>query len=158
VSVSVAPDYVHVPKFIRPGPTVGVNGAELKWYDIAPVEAPVPDYVRTLARETLCSGAFELRGDLGFLLLHRCGEGFYFLIVLTWNNDNEVWETVWAKTSDGDDAFSPWVVDGTHRPTFCVWELGAVWHEQQAWSRYLRSARDEDARFEYLADSYEGEV
>ena len=35
--------------------------------------------------------------------------------------------------------------ESTHRPTFCVWELGAVWHEQQAWSRYLRSSRDESA-------------
>lgn len=31
--------------------------------------------------------------------------------------------------------------DGPHRPTFCAWELDAVWHEQQAWSRYLRTSR-----------------
>jgi len=47
---------------------------------------------------------------------------------------------------------------GTHRPTFCVWELGAVWHEQQAWSRYLRSERDDAAKQTYLRDSYEGPV
>ena len=95
---------------------------------------------------------------MGFLILHRCGESFYFLIVSTWHNDNEVWQTVWAKNGDDDPAFSRWIVDDGHRPTFCVWELGAVWHEQQAWSRYLRSSRDEDAQFEYLADSYEGEI
>ena len=35
---------------------------------------------------------------------------------------------------------------GAHRPTFCVWELGAVCHERDAWSRVPRSARDEAAR------------
>ncbi len=36
------------------------------------------------------------------------------------------------------------------RPAFCVWELGAVCHEQDAWSRYLLSERDADARRAYL--------
>jgi hypothetical protein len=39
-----------------------------------------------------------------------------------------------------------------------VWELGAVWHEQQAWSRFLRSERDADARETYLEDAFAGEV
>ena len=73
------------------------------------------------------------------MILHRCGESFYFLLVSTWRNDNELWETVWAKDGDDELGFQPWPIEGTHRPTFCVWELGAVWHEQQAWSRYLRS-------------------
>jgi len=30
-------------------------------------------------------------------------------------------------------------------PAFCVWELVPVWHEQQAWKRFLESARDEAA-------------
>jgi hypothetical protein len=47
---------------------------------------------------------------------------------------------------------------GTHRGTFCVWELGAVLHEQQAWIRYLYSARDDAARREYVADQYAGPV
>ena len=145
--MSVAAEYLHVTKLVRPAPTVNVDGAELKWYEIAPAEQDVPRYVRDLAREALASGELDLRGD-----------DMGFLIVCTWHNDNEVWQTVWAKAGEDDPAFSRWIVDEGHRPTFCVWELGAVWHEQQAWSRYLRSARDEDARFEYLADSFEGEV
>ena len=66
------------------------------------------------------------------MILHRCGEAFYFLLVSTWQNDNELWETVWAKNGSDDLGFRPWPLDGTHRPTFCVWELGAVWHEQRA--------------------------
>ena len=45
-----------------------------------------------------------------------------------------------------------------HHPTFCVWELGAVWHEQQAWSRFLRSGRGAEDVDVYLADSYAGPV
>jgi len=78
--------------------------------------------------------------------------------VSTWRNDNELWETVWAKNGDEQPTFDPWPVEGAHRPTFCVWELGAVWHEQQAWSAYLRSERDETAKQAYLRDAYEGAV
>ena len=134
----------------------------LKWYDIAPGDEPVPGELRVLARGCLRaaaeSGALGLGDDLGFVILHRCGESFYFLIVSTWCNDNELWETVWAKNGEDDVAFRPWPREGTHVPTFCVWELGAVWHEQQAWSRFLRSERDAAAQEDYLRDRYEGEV
>jgi hypothetical protein len=43
-----------------------------------------------------------------------------------------------------------------HRPTFCVWELAAVCHERRAWSRFLRSRRDELAKQAYLTSAYEG--
>jgi hypothetical protein len=46
-----------------------------------------------------------------------------------------VWETVLAKDGDADPSFRPWPADGPHRPTFCVWELGVVCHEQRAWTR-----------------------
>ena len=103
------------------------------------------------------SSAIPLDDDLGFVILHRCGQSFYFLLVSTWRNDNELWETVWAKDGDAS-GFHPWPLEGSHRPTFCVWELGAVCHEQQAWSRFLRSERDAEAQDAYLSDSYAGEV
>ena len=160
--MSVATEYRHIAKLIDPAPSLALGDAILKWYDIAPEGEPVPAEIRQLARDGLeqaqASGALDLSGDLGFVILHRCGESFYFLIASTWRNNNEVWETVWAKNGDGEDAFSPWPIEGTHRPTFCVWELGAVWHEQQAWSEYLRSERDEAAKHAYLRDSYAGPV
>jgi hypothetical protein len=158
----VRPEYRHISKLIQPAPSLALDGAVLKWYDIAPAEAPVPLEIRELARgglrEASSSGTLALSGELGFVILHRCGQSFYFLLLGTWRNDNELWETVWAKDGDEDLAFRPWPIEGTHRPTFCVWELGAVWHEQQAWSRYLRSQRDEPAKQAYLRSSYEGAV
>lgn len=157
----VEDEYRHDPKVACAQPTLTLGSTVLKWYDIAPADAPVPLVVRALARRALRDatkrGALRLESDVGFVVLHRCGEDFYFLLVTSWRNENELWETVYAK--DGPDAFfRPWVVQGTHRPTFCVWELGAVCHERRAWTEYLRSSRDEAARRTYLASTYEGEV
>jgi hypothetical protein len=65
---------------------------------------------------------------------------------------------VWAKTGEDDYAFRPWPVDGTHRPTFCVWELGAVSHERGVWSDFLRSSREGADTDAYLSSTYEGLV
>ena len=160
--IGSAPGYEHISKVVSPETGLTLGDAVLKWYDIAPAETPVPLAIRALARRNLRdgskSGALALSGELGFVILHRCGESFYFLLVATWRHDNELWETVWAKDGAKAIAFRPWPIEGTHRPTFCVWELGAVWHEQQAWSRYLRASRDEAAKRTYLRDSFAGGV
>ena len=158
----VSPDYRHVEKSIAPGAVLELGRyGTLKWYDIATPDAPIPAEIGDLARECLVDeimgGAIELEG-LGFVILHRCGEGFYFLLACTWAGNNELWETVWAKDGDADPTFRPWPLARGHHPTFCVWELGAVWHEQQAWSRFLRSSRGHEDVGVYLADSYAGPV
>ena len=161
-SVSVTPEYRHVEKVVTPEPSLALEGTILKWYDIAPDDAPVPLAIRALARRNLRDAAHDRTlgdlGDLGFVVLHRCGEDFYFLLLCTWRNENELWETVWAKNGAEDVFFRPWPADAAHRPTFCVWELGALCHERDAWGEYLRSARDEAARKAYLRTSYHGVV
>ena len=158
----VSTEYRHATKTIQPAHTIALGDAVLKWYDIAPADEPVPSDLNVLARGTLHaaaeSGALDLEDGLGFVILHRCGESFYFLLISTWRNENELWETVWAKNGEEDVGFRPWPIEGTHRPTFCVWELGAVWHEQQAWSRFLRSPRGARERDAYLHDTFEGDV
>jgi hypothetical protein len=155
--------YRHVAKHAQPRPCIGLRDAVLKWYDLARPEDPVPAEVRALAQGTLDDaarvGELGLGDGLGFVILHRCGsEGFHFLLVGTWRNDNELWETVWAKHDDADPGFHPWLVEDGHRPTFCVWELGVVAHERLAWAEYLGSARNAAARRAYLGDTFEGQV
>ena len=154
-------EYRHALKLVLPGRPIELGEAVLKWYGIAPPDAGVPPEVERLARRSLADaarlGELRLGASLGFVVLHRCGSGFYFLLVSTWRNDNELWETVWAKPDDAS-GFQPWPLEGTHRPTFCVWELGAVAHERLAWTAYLLSGRDEAAREAYLHDTYEGVV
>jgi hypothetical protein len=152
------PGYRHVPKVIHPAPPVAAGGGLLKWYDIAEGDKPIPGLIGALARDDVqrAVGGDVLDGELGFVILHRCGESFYFLLVASWRNDNELWETVWAKPGDDQWTFEPWPLDEGHHPTFCAWELRAVCHEQGAWSRYLRSGRDANAKREYLEDTYTG--
>ena len=155
---AVRPSYEHVSKVVQPGDAVPVSGGLLKWYEIATAAAPVPAEVAELAREALPQAAPSLAGELGFVILHRCGDDFYFLLISTWRNENELWETVWAKAGEHEPAFVPWPLAAGHHPTFCVWELGAVCHEQAAWTRYLRSPRRVGDMDTYLGDRYAGPV
>ena len=156
----VPDSYVHFDKLIAPGEPLVTGCALLKWYEIAPQDEPVSRETQRLARDFLsremASGAFAPDGGLGFVILHRCGRGFHFLLPSLWRNGNELWETVYAKHGPESPDFALFPLPGPTRATFCVWELRAVWHEQQAWRRYLMSARDGAARQAWLADGYAG--
>lgn len=155
-AAGVRATYEHVAKVVQPGPAVPTSGGLLKWYEIASAACPVEGEVAALAREALPLAAPQLAGELGFVILHRCGESFYFLLVSTWRNENELWETVWAKAGEHEPAFQPWPLAEGHHPTFCVWELRAVCHEQAAWTRFLRSYRRAADMDAYIGDTYAG--
>lgn len=159
-------DYRHHHKLITPGPDLALPAAYLKWYDVRLPEVEIPAEVLAEGRQFLQAevdgGRLAIDGELGFVICHRCGDSFYFLLVCTWRNQNEMWESVYwqdystaASAAGGGFALAP---QADHRGMMCVWELGAVLHEQQAWSRYLRSARDELAKRDYLADRFTGLV
>ncbi|HZF32912.1 MAG TPA: hypothetical protein VE914_03855 [Candidatus Angelobacter sp.] len=158
----VDPAYRHRPKLVTPQAALELKGARLKWYDLARAEAPVPDGIRALARDYLVAeseaGRLELDGDLGFVVLHRCGEDFFFLIISTWRGENELWESVYYKQNAAMPGFALFPREGRHKGAYCVWELGPVWHEQQAWVRFLISARDAAAEQAYLDDRFAGPV
>jgi hypothetical protein len=88
----VSPDYRHIVKIVRHAPSLALGESILKWYDIAPANRPVPAEIRQLARDNLRTAAsfaeLDLDADLGFVILHRCGESFYFLLVCTWRGDH----------------------------------------------------------------------
>jgi len=147
--------YQHKPKRVMPFAPLDTAAAVLKWYGIYPEDLPIADEMTTLARQYLTTTALEAEG-MGFVLLHRCGEGFYFLIVSTWRNSNELWETVFYKDGEAMTDFALFPREGVHKPAFCVWELVPVWHEQQAWTGFLTSSRDETAAQAWLKDCYSG--
>lgn len=153
--LGIDPGYRHVSKQVTPGEPIELPGALFKWYAVHPVDRPVPEEITRLARTYLEKTPLEARG-LGPVILHRCGQDFYFLIVCTWRNENELWETVFYKNGDAMAEFAPFPREGTHKPAFCVWELVPVWHEQKAWERFLLSSRDEAAAQRWLADLYSG--
>ncbi|HMC23205.1 MAG TPA: hypothetical protein VKL19_15235 [Thermoanaerobaculia bacterium] len=154
---AVDPNYRHAPKQVTPGPTLALPKALLKWYGLHAGDRPVPDEVSRLARAHLMKTPLEAEG-LGFVILHRCGEDFYFLIVCTWRNSNELWESVFYKDGEAMADFAPFPRDGAHKPALCVWELVPAWHENQAWVRYLQSSRDDAAEKQWLFDRFAGEA
>ncbi len=153
--LGVGQNYEHGPKRVTPGGMMEADGAVLKWYRLSTEDRPVPDEIDRLARSFLARTPLEAKG-LGFVILHRCGEDFYFLIVNTWRGNNEVWETVFYKNGDAMVDFALWPRDGMHKPAFCVWELAAVWHETKSWESFLISSRDEAAAKIWQRDLYSG--
>ena len=147
--------YRHAPKHVTPGEPIETAGTILKWYGLHPEDRHVPDEITQLARSYLLKNNLEARG-FGFVILHRCGNDFYFLIVNTWRSNNELWETVFYKNGDAMDDFALFPRERIHKPTFCVWELVPLWHEQQSWERFLNSAGNEGAAQTWLDELYSG--
>lgn len=145
----VPSSYQHYAKRAEPRGSVATAASELKFYHIARADQPVPDTISSNADAFIvgASGAAGIDGDRGFVLLHRCGLDFYFLLVTVWRGANEAWEAVYYRdgTTDRFVVFEPAYppVGAPLRPTFCVWELGVVAHEAKAWSRFLTSPRSE---------------
>jgi hypothetical protein len=99
----------------------------------------------------------ELPQELGFVLLHRAG-AFLLLMIMTWRNTNEIWESVYVKDLSANTGYRLQEFAGSHRGTFCVWELVPVWHERNAWARFLASQRDQEAKLAYINDRFSGLV
>src|SRR5688572_1275073 len=102
-------EYVHYDKFVEPDKNIELLNSTLKWYDIAKPDEPVLPEIKDLARRFLekesAGGNLNDFGNLGFVILHRCGKDFYFLLVNTWRNGNELWETVYAKNGAKQNDF-----------------------------------------------------
>jgi hypothetical protein len=157
----VADGYRHYQKRISPSLDFVAPGLRLKWYEIAFASMPVSPELRTEARGFLLdeieAGRFTTGDEIGFAILHDCGD-VALLMVSTWRNSNELWETIYVKHKDNGGGFLPEHPGGLHRPAYCVWEMGAVAHEAQAWSRYLMSTRDDSALERYFFDMYSGMI
>lgn len=143
------------PKQVAAGEAITTSQAVLKWYEIA--ESGIDAAIVALARQAAEGFAAGRQGEVGFAILHRCGEHFHFLLLCTWQGTNELWETV-QFIDEGMTAFAPFDAPHAHRGTFCIWEMTAVSHETTAWRKFLLSPRRE-ADFEaYLRSRYTGEA
>ena len=151
--------YTYYQKLVTPGEDISLPRAYLKWYEIRHLDAEIP---QDLVEETRAFVAAEverlkLQDELGFVLLHECRPAL-LLMINTWRSTNEIWESVYAKDMRRTESYQPTTFETGHRGTFCVWELGPVWHERQAWTRFLSSKRDEAAKLAYVNDRFSGLV
>jgi len=157
--------YRHYSKQAVPLPPLEAGGALLKVYHLEKSGERVPPRLAGVARTWLARWSAQAleAGDCGFVILHRCGADFHFLLPAVWRGANEAWEAVAYHLGDMTD-FARF--DGAYpessgtavRPTFCVWELAIVAHEALAWSRFLASDRSEAALGEWRNDLLEAEV
>ena len=141
----VSPAYRHYQKRIYGHGVIEPANNRLKWYDITrgkhPIKQPIRDLAQGfLSRQTISVGIPSAQ-ELGFVLLHRCGQSFYFLGLCTWRENNELWKTVFYFDAGKMEDFALFPQDGPHKDTFCVWELAVVSHETLAWTTYLQSDR-----------------
>ena len=155
---NVVPEgYEYYQKLVTPGEDLSAPGAYLKWYDI---RRPDVEMTQELVEESRAFVAAEverlkIQDELGFVLLHHCGS-VLLLMIMTWRNTNEIWESVYAKDLTKAGSYHLQTFENSHRGTFCVWELGPVWHERNAWARFLASKRDEAAKLAYVNDRFTG--
>ncbi|WP_261511185.1 hypothetical protein [Chryseobacterium paludis] len=136
--------------------TFKVGKTRFKWYNLAEniENISTQDIMNAKACIENSDEKFQNINDLGFIILHRCGEN-YLLLVCTWRNENELWESVYY---DGSGKFEIWERKSNHIPTYCVWEMGIVYHESQAWKKFLGTDREENSKQQYLDHLFEGEV
>lgn len=158
--MTVSPSYQHRAKQARAQSAVIVGATALKWYDLEEPGLGVADQTRAVAQ----SVAASLPGPndtAGFAILHRCSADFHFLLTALWRGNNEIWQSVNfidAQTKDFT-AFPPaYAPLGHPRPTFCVWEMGIVAHEAQAWQRFLFSDRSQSAMRLWQEELFTGTV
>jgi hypothetical protein len=156
----VSSTYKHQNKSVRPGPALITPEVYLKWSLIEPESLPItPSQVeeaQAFVLEELISGRLKLNNEVGFVVQHRCAK-VLILYVCTWRGDNEVWETLYNAAVMPDGHYKVLQRENTS-PTFCVWVLPAVLHEQRAWVQYLESSRDHVAQAAYLSDQLTGQV
>ncbi len=162
---AVPENYAHYAKYCQPAAPLTRDRATLKWYDIFREDEPIDAAIAAIARDYVRTSVLPGLGepdDLGFVILHRCGAAFHFLLVQIWRGANEIWEAVYY-TDAGQEGFAPFPAANPGppqviRPTFCVWEMGAVAFEARAWADYLSSPRGGDDRARYLESGFEGIV
>jgi hypothetical protein len=149
--------YSYYEKVFTPAEDLSLPTAYLKWYNLYPDDAPITPEQFTESRAFLAAevaaGRLQLEHELGFVIFHRAGT-VLLLMLMTWRNTNEIWESVWYKEVASSASYEPNVYPTSHRGTYCVWELGAVWHERHAWVRFLSSKRDDAAKLAYINDRF----
>jgi len=154
----VVESYGHSKKLVTPGPDLSLPNGYFKWYDVhrwnVPISPQLIEEARALVREEAASGRLKLENDLGFIILHLSGP-VAMLMICTWRNENEIWQSVYNNFLDTGRGYERQEPTG-HRPIWCVWELIPVWHERNAWSRYLFSKRDTEAKYAYINDRCAG--
>ncbi len=155
---NISGSYHHYDCVIAPNRPALLPGAILKWYEVRPPNLVIPYPLIREARQFIereaHAGRLDLGIGLGFVLLHYT-EKLVYLLICPWKDTNEIWEIQYIKENREGTEFER-INLGLDGPAFCVWEMTPIWHEREAWVRFLRSKRDNSAKRAYLEDQFSG--
>src|SRR6187397_1392005 len=116
---NVVPEgYRYFQKLVMPGEDLLTASAYFKWYDIYPAEEPITAAQLATCRAFVSAEAqrLQLAQELGFVLLHRAGP-FLLLMIMTWRNTNEIWESVYVKDVAQNAGYRLQEFEASHRAT-----------------------------------------
>ncbi|MFH1211027.1 MAG: hypothetical protein V1645_03860 [archaeon] len=155
---NVSKRYHHIQRVVHPVTVVRDPYVLIKFYEMhikgqKPTGSFVMDGVSALEEEL----------DIPFRIDHGCGLGFAILSHDTLNVD--VWDKkdphVLRNTLYGFKTFRGKIrnfeqLDLDDSGSFCIWELGIVNHEKEAWKRYLASSKADADKAAYLSSLING--
>ncbi len=150
--------YVHHRREVRPGEPLVLERGVLKWYEVfRHGEEPKRDLdatARAAVSDLALGGSFPLQHGVGFVIVHHSTVSDY-LVACCWHQTQELWHAILIRPADGSAGFRQEWPSRTSG-SFCVWEMAPMWHERNAWERYLLSSREDDAMDAYLNDQLVG--
>lgn len=151
-------DYAHHTRKVRPGEPLVLERGVLKWYEVfRHGEEPGAEFDlagRAAVLDLVVRGLLPLQYGVGFVIAHHSTASDY-LIACSWHQIQELWHAILVRPADGTTGFrQEW--PGQTSSSFCVWEMAPMWHERNAWERYLFSSRDDEAMRAYLNDQLTG--
>ena len=92
--------------------------------------------------------------NIACLIVHEGREGV-FSILNWWVDENMLKNQVFITTPDKPTEFKLISDSGI---AFCVWELGIIWHERNAWIKHVLENPEAPEFSEYLNDTYSGPI
>jgi hypothetical protein len=157
-SAGLPSHYVHHRRDVRPGESLTLERGVLKWYEVfRRGEEPARDLdttARAAVADLVRAGSLPLQHGVGFVVSHHSTASDY-LIACCWHQIQELWHAILIRPADGSAAFRQEWPSQTSA-SFCVWEMAPMWHERNAWERYLFSSRDDNAIRAYVNDQLSG--
>lgn len=152
-----APEYIHESRYASPEGIIATPVLVLKMYDLqlSGINNPI-DAARGFLNREIDAGNINPLIGMGFAILSRG-----MLNVSRWdkkypiviNNKIYTFDINFKRSFESARKVS---VDEVG--PFCIWELGIVNHEREAWKEYLDSERSEQDKRNYLLNMIKGEL
>ena len=148
-------DYTHEPRTVRKQGLIIAPSLVLKLYsmskDLHPTAKTLKDTKEFLEKEIWEGKISQFSSGLGFTILSE-----NMLNVAIW--DNEYPLVLKNQIYNFNETINPAPLDIREVGSFCVWELGIVGYERNAWMEFLKSKRTKRDKQKYLEDFIEGEL